>query len=362
MLKHPSVTGWSKGQGWLGEVCRDALSIPMPADQPGGVNASRGIRRDAKISQGWQVSLGQLQYCGNTSVWAWLLSQKMESKSNSQGYWSRSLHRWLWPKYLPWEWSLISHPSQAVWGQGWKSFQFSCVWTSGCSPDWLLRPLAESEGEERHVDVQRVFRPRTERGCVTGLRQLCKLAQVFPLMLSSHPLWGEIFALDTRAVCTWQDALPCTTQTCLLVWTRQFAPCQVYPACLEKGTDREGTVEQQTPAGMAEGAGPTARGHAGDQACIRVSSEPYWVLRQCSLGCSNEDPKAIFCNSGVCSVFGKCTKCCLGSMQNGRSRTWGTSASPRKQNCCCHNSSCDKEDKTATVTTPCKAPRVTMVF
>lgn len=52
----------------------------MPADQPGGVNASRGIRRDAKISQGWQVSLGQLQYCGNTSVWAWLLSQKWRVK------------------------------------------------------------------------------------------------------------------------------------------------------------------------------------------------------------------------------------------------------------------------------------------
>lgn len=52
----------------------------MPADQPGGVNGSRGIRRDAKISQGWQVSLGQLQYCSNTSVWAWLLSQKWRVK------------------------------------------------------------------------------------------------------------------------------------------------------------------------------------------------------------------------------------------------------------------------------------------
>lgn len=32
---------------------------------------------------------------------------------------------------------------------------------------------------------------------------------------------------------------------------------RVYPACLEKGEDREGAVEQQTPVGMALGASPT---------------------------------------------------------------------------------------------------------
>lgn len=58
----------------------EMLSIPMPAAQPEGVNGSRGIRRGAKISQGWQVLLGQLQYCSNTSAWAWLLSKKWRVK------------------------------------------------------------------------------------------------------------------------------------------------------------------------------------------------------------------------------------------------------------------------------------------
>lgn len=52
----------------------------MPAAEPEEVNGSRGIREGAKISQGWQVLLGQLQYCGNTSAWAWLLSKKLRVK------------------------------------------------------------------------------------------------------------------------------------------------------------------------------------------------------------------------------------------------------------------------------------------
>lgn len=30
----------------------------------------QGMKRGAKISQGWQVLLGQLQYCRNTAAWA----------------------------------------------------------------------------------------------------------------------------------------------------------------------------------------------------------------------------------------------------------------------------------------------------
>lgn len=39
-------------------------------------------------------------------------------------------------------------------------------------PDWLIRPLAESEIEEKHVGVRRVFRSRIKRGCVTSYASL----------------------------------------------------------------------------------------------------------------------------------------------------------------------------------------------
>lgn len=135
MLKWPSVMGSScartKGQGWPSAACWDALSIPMPAAQTEGVNGSRGIRRSAKIRQGWQVLLGQLQYCCNTSSWAWLLSKKWRVKVIFKDTEVGHLHHWLWPKYLPWEWSLIPYPSQTARRQGWKPFHFFCVCTCG---------------------------------------------------------------------------------------------------------------------------------------------------------------------------------------------------------------------------------------
>lgn len=156
--------------------------------------------------------------------------------------------------------------------------------------------------------VQRVLRPRTERGCVTGLRQLCRLAQVFPLVLSSHLLSGEIFVLDTRAVCTVQDTLPCTTQT--------------RPLATSAGVDRPVCTMPGVPClpgegngqGRSRGAANTvwegcgSRPRTGLRPCwgpgpLRVSPEPCWALRQRSSGCTNEDPKDIFCNFGVWSLF-----------------------------------------------------------
>lgn len=206
-----------------------------------------------------------------------------------------------------------------------------------------------------------MFRPRTERGCVTGLKQLCKLAQVFPLVLTSHLLSGEIFVPDTRAVCRLQDALPCTTQTRPLATSACVdMPVCTMPGCTLPAWRRERTGKElwssKHQLGWLWEQAPQcpARGHAGDQACI--SSVPYWALMQSSFCCTNKDPKAIFCNCGIWSVFGKRTKCCLGkcclgSVQNGRRRTGGTSFC-----------SFDQEDKTAAATTPCKAPRFMMVF
>lgn len=144
--------------------------------------------------------------------------------------------------------------------------------------------------------------------------------------------------------------MPCTTQTCLLVWTRQFAPGQVYPACLEKGTDREGTVEHQTLVGMAEGAAPQCpvRGHAGEtRPALGSHLSPTALWGSVPWLAAMRIPRlySVTLGSGLC----------LGSVQN--------VALPCKIATARHGVHLlYQKHKIAAVTTPCKAPRVTMVF
>lgn len=128
----------------------------------------------------------------------------------------------------------------------------------------------------------------------------------------------------------------------LLVWTGQFPLCQVYPVCLEKGMDREGAADT-----VWDGCGsrPCSLRPCWGPGLLRVSS-----LRQRSLHCTNEDPKDIFCNSGVCSLFE------YKIIQNVAWEACKMAAAGHGVHLLY------QEDKTAAVTTPCKAPRVTMVF
>lgn len=134
--------------------------------------------------------------------------------------------------------------------------------------------------------------------------------------------------------------------------------------------------EEQAPpypaGGRAGDQACQARGHAEDQACVPAvpGQRPCWGpgLHSCSaqpeamlgtrpesicalLGSeqhswvhSNEDPKAMFRNCGICPLFGSMYKALLGELLFGKHAKWPQQDVgyiflclwPRRQNCCCH--------------------------